>query len=272
MNRTGLLIALGIAGSIGLLFGVFPGLDIAVSALFFDPASKSFVNDLTVIGPLHPTAAGRDISMWVVAALAVPAAIALLFKLLAPRTRLTVPARASLFLLITLALAPGILANVLLKEHWGRPRPIDIREFAGTDQFVPWWDPRGQCPHNCSFITGEGAGAFWTLAPAALTPAQLRPFAYAMALTFGAAVGTLRIAYGGHFLTDVVASGVLTFVLIWGVHGLLYRWRSAVCDRQLESSLEQRIAALQAGLARSLRFVRSLLRRAARRTRTACSR
>ena len=42
MNRTGLVIALGLSLAIGLLFGIFPELDLKLAALFFDPASGSF--------------------------------------------------------------------------------------------------------------------------------------------------------------------------------------------------------------------------------------
>ena len=39
MNRTGLFIALGLALVIGLLFGIFPELDLKLAALFYDAAS-----------------------------------------------------------------------------------------------------------------------------------------------------------------------------------------------------------------------------------------
>ena len=42
MNRTGLLIALGLALAVGLLFGIYPELDLKLAALFYDTASKSF--------------------------------------------------------------------------------------------------------------------------------------------------------------------------------------------------------------------------------------
>ena len=40
MNRTGLFIALGLALVIGLLFGIYPELDLKLAALFYDAASK----------------------------------------------------------------------------------------------------------------------------------------------------------------------------------------------------------------------------------------
>ena len=82
--------------------------------------------------------------------------------------------RAVVFLITTLALAPGLMANLILKDHWGRPRPYTITEFNGDAQFIPWWDPRGGCDANCSFVAGEGASSFWTLAPAALAPPAWR--------------------------------------------------------------------------------------------------
>ena len=142
-------------------------------------------------------------------------------------------------MIATLALAPGLLANVILKDHWGRPRPIEVVEFGGDDHFVPWWDPRGTCPKNCSFVAGEPSGAFWTLAPAALAPPHWRVVAYGAALAFGAAVGLLRMAGGAHFFTDVVFAGVFTFLIVWLVHGLLYRWRTMrISDEAVERMLE----------------------------------
>lgn len=43
--------------------------------------------------------------------------------------------RVSLYLILLVAIAPGILANLVLKEHWGRPRPREITEFGGRYAF-----------------------------------------------------------------------------------------------------------------------------------------
>jgi membrane-associated phospholipid phosphatase len=173
-----------------------------------------------------------------------------------------VSGRAIVLLLASLALAPGLLVNVALKEHWDRPRPIAVREFNGPDRFVPWWDPRGECRHNCSFVAGEASGAFWTLAPAALAPAPVRIFAYAAAIAFGAAVGILRMAFGAHFFTDVAFAGVFTFLIVWTVHGALYRWRrTAIADATIERAIERVFMPPHAAL---LRFVARFSGRARR--------
>ena len=112
---------------------------------------------------------------------------------------------------------------------------------------MPWWDPRGDCPKNCSFVAGEPSGAFWTLAPAAVTPPQWRVLAYAAALAFGASVGLLRIAGGGHFFSDVVFAGVFTFLVIWLTHGFLYRWRTRIADESVERLIERITDEVSAG-------------------------
>jgi lipid A 4'-phosphatase len=218
MNQTGLLIALAIAVVAGLAFGLYPQLDLDLAALFYDPATGWALGG-------HGWVLVRNTASWLIALIAAPAGIALLGKIVRPHKTTLMPPRHAVLMLLTLALGPGLLANTILKDNWGRPRPIEVTEFGGPLKFLPWWDPRGPCPKNCSFVAGEPSGAFWTLAPAALTPPQWRALAYGAALAFGAAIGLVRAGGGGHFISDVVFAGVFMFLLIWVMHGLLLRWR-----------------------------------------------
>src|SRR5580700_3900017 len=221
MNRTGLFIALGLALVVGLLFGIFPELDLKLAGLFYDATTHSFPLKLNTLAAIV-----RDGAMWIAWALAAPAIIALVVKLLRPDRPLLVAGRAIIFLLATLTLSAGVLTNLTFKSYWGRPRPVVVTQFGGDLPFLPWWDPRGGCERNCSFFSGEGATAFWTYAPAALTPPPWRPLAYAAATLFGVTTSVLRMAFGGHFLTDVAAAGLVTFLVIWLAHGYIYRWPS----------------------------------------------
>jgi lipid A 4'-phosphatase len=235
MNRTGLLIAIGVGIVAGLILGLFPDIDLALSGRFFDPVSKAFLlaRDETAL-------AVRDGLVYIITAIAAPAFIALAIKVILPRRPMLLPGRAVVFLIATLALAPGLMANVILKDNWGRPRPYSVQEFAGPEPFVPWWDARGACDKNCSFVAGEGAGAFWTLAAAAVAPPAWRAAAYAAALAFGTAVSAFRIAFGAHFLSDAVFAGIFTFLVIWLVHGLIYRWAATrLTDEQVERTIER---------------------------------
>lgn len=233
MNRTGLYIALGLSAALGLLFGIFPELDLYLAGLFFDPATHSFPLKFNALANF-----ARDAAMWIAWGIALPFIIALLIKLLRPHKPLPLPGRPMVFLLVTLLLAAGILTNLTFKSHWGRPRPIVVTEFSGQQTFVPWWDPRGSCNRNCSFFSGEGATAFWTYAPAALMPPAWRPAAYVAATVFGVVTSGLRMAFGGHFFTDVAAAGLITFLVIWLLHGYLYRWPSTrTTDARIDAAL-----------------------------------
>jgi lipid A 4'-phosphatase len=245
MNRTGLFIALGLTLGIGLLFGLYPELDLKLAALFYDPATKAFPLKLNALA-----AFARDAAMWIAWLLALPALISLVAKLVWPDRPLLMSGRAMLFLLVTLVLAAGILTNLTFKSYWGRPRPVVVTEFNGPLHFVPWWDPRGGCDKNCSFFSGEGATAFWTYAPAALTPPAVRPLAYAAATLFGVTTSVLRMAFGGHFFTDVAAAALVTFLVIWLVHGYIYRWPSTrMTDDGIDAALTRFGGRLRGGLA-----------------------
>ncbi len=238
MSRTGLIVALIIAAATGLVFGFYPELDLRVARYFygFVDASRN-VFSWRIYPPLMMA---RDAGLWIGTLLIAPAVAVLLVKLILPKRKMLIPARATVFLIATMALAPGLLVNVLLKDHWDRPRPIDVTQFGGTDRFVAWWDPRGACPNNCSFVSGDVAGAFWTIAPAALAPPQWRGLAYGAALTLGTGMAAMRVMAGGHFVSDVVFAGIFTFLIIWIGHGLIYRWpRTRLTDEGVEGAIER---------------------------------
>ncbi|CAM5505047.1 PAP2 (Acid phosphatase) superfamily protein OS=Afipia felis OX=1035 GN=BN961_03590 PE=4 SV=1 [Afipia felis] len=219
MNRTGLYIALSLSLVVGLTFGLYPELDLRISAHFYDAAGKHFpMSDVTW------AAVARRGAMVVAWLFAVPSMLAVVWKLFRPANPLKVPGRKAVFLISTILLCAVILPNATFKTYWGRPRPANVVEFNGKDRFVPWWDWRGACPRHCSFFSGEGGTAFWTYAPAALAPPQWRPLAYTAATVFGVVTGGLRIMFGGHFFTDVVISGLVSFFVVWLGFALIYRW------------------------------------------------
>ena len=238
MNRTGLIVALAVAIVTGVAFGVYPDLDLRVARHFYAVEDASHNTFAFRIYP--PVMMARNLGLWVGTVLVIPAVLALLVKLILPRRKLFIPGRAVVFLISTMILAPGLLVNVLLKDHWGRPRPIDVTQFGGQDQFVAWWDPRGRCPSNCAFVSGDVSGAFWTVAPAALAPPQWRALAYGAALALGTGMAAICVMAGAHFPSDVIFAGVFTFLVIWAVYALIYRWpRTRLSDDDVEHALER---------------------------------
>ena len=57
MNRTGLFIALGLFLVVGLLFGLYPELDLKLAAAFYDAASKTFPLKLNAVAAFARDAA-----------------------------------------------------------------------------------------------------------------------------------------------------------------------------------------------------------------------
>src|SRR5580692_12337916 len=119
MNRSGLIIALTVGVAVGVVFGVWPRLDLTVSTPFYDPKTHDFPFNGHVWSQYARNAARALITLMIV-----PAGIALLGKFLFPRRPMLIKGQAVLFLIGTLAVGPGLLTNTLLKDHWGRARPI----------------------------------------------------------------------------------------------------------------------------------------------------
>lgn len=241
--RLAVFLSLVIGTAVAMLFTVFPEWDLAISTMFWNAASKSFhVSGLEWSKSVRTLA---NVLPWVFAG---PAFAAILLKLIWPRRRMLLPARACVLLAVTMALGPGLLVNGLLKEHWGRPRPVHLDEFGGKDSFTPWYSYGGACPTNCSFVSGEGSLGFWLVAPASLVPPPYNGPALVAAAAFGTLAGGLRIAFGGHFFTDVVFSAVLTVLLIAVMRLLLFDRKRAPDDATVEAGIARLGLALHATL------------------------
>ncbi len=130
--------------------------------------------------------------------------------------------RAMIFLIATMIIGPGLIVNLGFKDHWHRPRPIQTQDFNGSSPFMPWYDDSGGCKKNCSFPSGEASTAFWMVAPASVLPPPWRGPAMFAAFTFGFCASVLRLAFGGHYLSDVLLGGLITLIVIEVVRRLIW--------------------------------------------------
>jgi lipid A 4'-phosphatase len=193
---------------------LLPGIDLWVSALFYRPGEGFFLSDWAVFRIVH------DFLPAAVAAYVVFVVVLLGATILRRRAVLGLDAKAALFLLLALALGPGLIVNTVFKDHWGRARPAQIVEFGGDKKFSRAFVPSDQCTRNCSFTAGDPSIGFYLVSIAFLAQApRRRRWGVAGAVALGAALGVVRIAQGGHFLSDVIASGFLVCGMSW----LLYR-------------------------------------------------
>ncbi|MFZ1106062.1 MAG: phosphatase PAP2 family protein [Hyphomicrobiaceae bacterium] len=131
-----------------------------------------------------------------------------------------------LFLAACLAAGPGLVANLILKDQWGRARPRHVVELGGTKAFTPPLLLSDQCPRNCSFVSGEASSTYVTFYAAAALFPQWSVTLVVAGTVGGLATGLVRMSQGGHFLSDVVFAGVfmaLTVLLLRRL--ILGRWK-----------------------------------------------
>jgi lipid A 4'-phosphatase len=128
-----------------------------------------------------------------------------------------------LFLAACLAAGPGLVANLILKDQWGRARPKQVADFGGTKTFTPALLIANQCRRNCSFISGEAASTFVIPYAAAVLVPQWS-LALVIAGTLGGlAAGLVRMSQGAHFLSDVVFAGVFMALTVLVLAKLMLR-------------------------------------------------
>ena len=195
-------------------FAALPGVDLAISALFHSA-------DGFVLSQDPALKALRKSSSWVMGLMLLGLIATIAGGLIRNPRRLAIPVRRALVLIAGLALASGFVVNGVLKSMWGRARPIQIEAFGGDADFTRAWQVSDQCLSNCSFVSGEGSSAAWMVAVVALmTPPALRAWVLPLAVGYGWALSLNRIAFGGHFLSDILLSWTLTALVIAVLHRL----------------------------------------------------
>lgn len=114
--------------------------------------------------------------------------------------------RSYLLLLLLLALGPGLLVNSAFKDHWGRSRPKQVKEFGGPLPYVKVWD-RGVPGVGKSFPSGHASIGFFTIAPYFVLRRRRRRLGTGFLIggtLYGLLMGCGRMVQGGHFPSDVL--------------------------------------------------------------------
>lgn len=216
-----ILYLVGMAAT-AFVFLSLPQIDLAVSRLFVTDGQGFALGRQPPFTWLHDT-----VPLVLGAAVVTVLTLALLRRLAVAK---------AVYLLLALALGPGLLANTILKDNWGRARPAQITEFGGTRNFTPPLLMANQCAKNCSFVSGDGAAGFAAIA-FALLAARRRALALTAAIGIGLLFGGNRILQGGHFLSDVLFAGWFVGGLSWLLYHLFFgdgwaaRWRSWLAGR-----------------------------------------
>ncbi|WP_425647014.1 phosphatase PAP2 family protein [Agrobacterium leguminum] len=219
-----------------ILFATFPSIDLKFSALFFSPIEQ-------------PWSGREPFPEWLRDTLREGTELATLlaFVILVGNLRLGTLQRTGwrvwAFLCGPVILCAGLLVNGVLKATIGRARPFSVTEFGGQQLFTPPFQYSAQCYSNCSFSSGETAliASFFLPLCVLVWPRLQRRGRLAMgSIAAGMIVlmSGLRIAAGGHFLSDVVMSilfSALTTlflyrVLVMGRHRHLFTGDAVTAD------------------------------------------
>jgi lipid A 4'-phosphatase len=194
-----------------LLFYAFPELDIRFSKFFFDPARRFYLANAPLCRWIYKSVEIISIVY------TVPAVLLLSGIWVRRRNWFGLSARHLIYLLAALAIGPGLIVNVLLKDNWGHARPLDVDQFGGRSAYTRAFVISDECQNNGSFVSGHAAMGFYFIAFGFLFPAR-RSLFFLFAGSYGAVVGLVRILQGGHFLSDVV----FAYFIIHAVSAVLY--------------------------------------------------
>jgi lipid A 4'-phosphatase len=208
------------AGCIGLLGAVvfvgFPQLDIAFSRLFYSGGKFLFAEGAT--GTVL-----RELFRWLFILACIAALVGFAAIAFASRRLLRFGFAAWLYVILTAAVGPGLVANLIFKDHWGRARPHHTVEFGGTKQFTAALVRSNQCAKNCSFVSGEASNIFAIgFALTLLAGARRRRWLFLATIVAGLCAGVVRIGAGAHFLSDVFFAGIFMAFVARSLYWLLF--------------------------------------------------
>lgn len=183
-----------------------PYLDLAISQYFYDPETQQFTNNafynfLYDYGPIPSIAT------------VVCAIFIYLISFIFPKWKKW--RASSLIMILTMVLGVLVITHGLLKDHWGRPRPKQITEFGGNQSFRPYYSPNffHQPEPSKSFACGHCSTGFYFFALAIvgrrLKSKLLMTTGFLLAFTLGILLSLMRIAQGGHFLSDTLFSALI---------------------------------------------------------------
>ena len=118
-------------------------------------------------------------------------------------------------LAFTLIIGSGLVTHIMLKQFWGRPRPRQIEQFGGSQQFRPYYQPMiGKAAEpSRSFPSGHSTTGFYFFCLYFIGKRLKSPFlswfGITLSLVLGGALSLARILQGGHFFSDVLIAALI---------------------------------------------------------------
>ncbi|MDF2549408.1 MAG: putative rane-associated phospholipid phosphatase [Chlamydiales bacterium] len=137
--------------------------------------------------------------------------------------------QAALSLVLSLAIGSGLFAHLLCKDYWGRPRPVQTAHFGGPYPFKACYEPEFQraSEPKRSFPCGHCTMGYYFFSVALLAKRAKRQKLFLASLFFAFFLGGLlslaRVAQGGHYLSDILASMLIMWLSALFIDAFVFR-------------------------------------------------
>lgn len=227
-----LLIALLVTLTLSAIFVTFPQIDIAVSRLFYVEGRGFPASKMTALTTF------RAFGQYFPLTLTIVLVFGLVLKLIYPSRPSLFPPRFTLYFASLFLLGPALLVNGIFKPIFDRPRPRSTIDFGGDDLFVHAWAFGGDFFDDRSFVSGEAAVVVCLVPLAFFVPVVWRRCVFVLLSLFAALTALNRIAFGAHFLSDVlIAAGLMAMLSIALAYVFYGRKGAQACDIKLEADM-----------------------------------
>ena len=132
-----------------------------------------------------------------------------------------------LFLSLSMAIGAGLITHLVFKEFCFRPRPVQTTLFGGVQAFRPFYMLKFSFPNFCkSFPSGHATMGFYfinlIILGYRLNSRILKQVGAYATVIMSCILCHSRIAKGGHFLSDVLMSLVVTWYAALLVEKLVF--------------------------------------------------
>ena len=206
------------------LFHAFPQIDVAIAQAFFSQ-SACVTGDLPgrICGEFSPSTdfllqIVRRVLFYMPVFFAIVLIVVLIKNLQQHGATYCAERTKNCWIALTALIAgPYLLVNLILKSVSGRPRPYETDMFGGDKLFAAAGSFDGSCYNNCSFISGEAAGAGWVACLIVFVPAQFRPLVAPPLIIVTLISPALRVSFGGHYFSDALLGFLSSAVVYAGV-------------------------------------------------------
>ena len=178
---------------------IYPNIDIAISNIFFNNLSNEFIyKDNIIVNIIYKSV---PLINYITLGLCI---LSIIFSYIKHDVLLR---KKAIYIILSISISTGIVANYAFKDHFGRARPYYIKEFGGDKEFSPAFTISDQCRKNCSFISGHSSTGFG-LSALAFAPVS-KPIFLPISIILGIIIGIARILQGGHFASDILFAGII---------------------------------------------------------------